>query len=62
MHFKSSLLTIMAIVGLNFSHGARAAEEISIPGTRQVEFVSKVNGHRYVLSVAMPFIPAPPGG
>jgi uncharacterized protein len=36
--------------------------EISIPNTRRIDFVSKVNGHRYSISVALPFVAAPAGG
>jgi uncharacterized protein len=36
--------------------------EVSIPNTRQIEFVSKVNGHRYSISVALPFGSAPAKG
>jgi predicted alpha/beta superfamily hydrolase len=36
--------------------------EVSIPNSRRVDFVSKVNGHRYSISVALPFEPAPARG
>lgn len=70
MPFKLSLLSVLVITGVNLTQDSRAAtksapesaHEISIPNTRQVEFVSKVNGHRYVISVAMPFMPAPAQG
>ena len=35
---------------------------ITIPNTRQVQFVSKLNGHRYAISVALPFAAAPAKG
>jgi len=36
--------------------------DVSIPNTRRLEFVSKVNGHRYSINVALPFEPAPERG
>jgi predicted alpha/beta superfamily hydrolase len=36
--------------------------EVSIPNTRRFEFTSKVNGHRYAISVSIPFIPVPAQG
>lgn len=36
--------------------------EVSVPNSRRVDFVSKINGHRYSIMVAMPFAPAPPKG
>lgn len=39
-----------------------AVAEVSIPNTRRVDFISKVNGHRYSIDVALPFKPAPPRG
>lgn len=39
-----------------------APAEISIPNTRRLGFVSKVNGHRYSISVALPFEPIPAKG
>jgi uncharacterized protein len=39
-----------------------AVAEVSVPNTRKVDFVSKVNGHRYSISVALPFEPAPAKG
>lgn len=36
--------------------------EVSIPNTRQFDFVSKVNGRRYSISVALPFEPPPSNG
>jgi predicted alpha/beta superfamily hydrolase len=36
--------------------------EVSIPNTRKVAFVSKVNGHAYAIQVALPFEPAPAKG
>lgn len=36
--------------------------EVSIPNTRKVDFVSKVNGHLYSIKVALPLEPAPPKG
>jgi predicted alpha/beta superfamily hydrolase len=44
-------------------HGAAPfPAEVSIPNTRRVDFVSKVNGHRYAISVALPFVRAPAKG
>jgi predicted alpha/beta superfamily hydrolase len=36
--------------------------EVSIPNTRRIDFVSKVNGHSYEIDVALPFEPAPAKG
>jgi uncharacterized protein len=36
--------------------------EVSIPNTRKIDFTSKINGHRYSISVGLPFAPAPPHG
>lgn len=36
--------------------------EVSIPNTRKLAFVSKVNGHSYAIQVALPFKPAPAKG
>jgi predicted alpha/beta superfamily hydrolase len=36
--------------------------EVAIPNTRKEGFVSKVNGHRYVLTVALPYTAAPAEG
>jgi ferri-bacillibactin esterase len=35
---------------------------ISIPNTRRIDFISKVNGHRYSISIALPFERAPARG
>jgi uncharacterized protein len=35
---------------------------VSIPNTRRFEFASKVNGHRYAVSVALPYEPCPEHG
>jgi predicted alpha/beta superfamily hydrolase len=35
---------------------------VSIPNTRLIDFVSKVNGHPYSISVALPWTPAPAKG
>jgi len=36
--------------------------EVSIPNSRRVEFVSTVNGHRYLINVALPNVPPPTAG
>jgi predicted alpha/beta superfamily hydrolase len=36
--------------------------EVSIPNTRRIDFVSKVNGHRYSIRMALPFQPVPAKG
>lgn len=36
--------------------------QVSIPNTRRLDFVSTINGHRYSISVAIPFEPVPAGG
>lgn len=36
--------------------------QVSIADTRQMTFVSKINGHRYVIDVALPDAPPPPQG
>lgn len=36
--------------------------EVSIANTRQLAFVSKVNGHAYAIQIALPFEPAPAKG
>jgi hypothetical protein len=41
---------------------ATGRPEVTIANSRRVEFVSKINGHRYVLSVALPFNKAPEKG
>jgi len=41
---------------------AAAGTPISVRKTQQMEFVSKVNGHRYSISVALPFEAAPAEG
>jgi hypothetical protein len=38
------------------------ASEVSIPNTRKISFISKVNGHRYSVTIALPFTPAPKEG
>jgi len=39
-----------------------SAGAVSIQNTRRVDFVSKVNGHRYSLQVSLPFKPVPAKG
>lgn len=39
-----------------------APAEVSIPNTRHLEFVSKLNGHRYAIDVALPSDPPPERG
>jgi hypothetical protein len=39
-----------------------SVSEVSIPNTRRFEFVSKVSGRRYAISVSIPFIPVPTRG
>jgi predicted alpha/beta superfamily hydrolase len=39
-----------------------SVSDVSIPNTRRFEFVSKVNGRRYAISVSMPFIRVPAQG
>jgi len=36
--------------------------DVAIPNTRRLEFVSKINRHRYLITVALPFEPAPNKG
>lgn len=36
--------------------------DVSLPNTRRIEFVSRVNGHRYSINVALPFEPPPRHG
>jgi len=36
--------------------------DVSIPDTRRMVFVSKVNGHTYEIDVALPDVPPPPAG
>ncbi len=56
------LLGILVGVCTGEAHGASAPNEVSIPNTRRFEFTSKVNAHRYAVSVALPNVPcAPPG-
>lgn len=38
------------------------AQPVSIPNTRRINFVSRVNGHEYSISVALPWVPAPESG
>src|SRR5258707_1011557 len=38
------------------------AAEVSIPNTRRIDFVSQVNGHKYAITIALPFTPAPKAG
>lgn len=42
--------------------GLAQSAPLSIPNTRREQFVSKVNGHRYAISVALPFIATPAKG
>ena len=36
--------------------------QVSIPNTRRLDIVSKINGHRYAISLALPFEAPPPKG
>ncbi|HWE44828.1 MAG TPA: alpha/beta hydrolase-fold protein [Caulobacteraceae bacterium] len=36
--------------------------EVSLPDTRRIAFVSKVNGHGYSIDVSLPPVPPPPNG
>ena len=36
--------------------------EVSIPDTRRIAFVSRINGHSYSIDVALPEVPPPPKG
>jgi len=38
------------------------AGEVTLANTKRIEFVSKVNGHRYAINVAVPYGPPPPKG
>lgn len=74
----ASLLAAAALLALALpaaarqvpAHAARQAThaigrlpaEVSIPNTRHLEFVSRVNGRRYAINVALPFDPPPPEG
>jgi predicted alpha/beta superfamily hydrolase len=70
----ASLLSAVALLALGLPAAAQGSApsaaaavrplpaEVSIPNTRHLEFVSKVNGHRYALDVALPFDPAPAKG
>jgi hypothetical protein len=63
-----ALAVVAALPGAASARPARAAPaavapaEVSIPNTRRVAFVSKVNGHSYSISVALPSDPAPAKG
>lgn len=49
-------------VATHEANGADAPSDVSIPNTRRFEFASKINAHRYAVSVALPDVPcAPPG-
>jgi len=41
---------------------AASVSEVSIPNTHRINFISKVNGHRYSMNVALPFGPVPSKG
>jgi len=62
--FVLVVLVAMAVVapnGWTDSPGLAASPtrplpgEVSIPNSRRVDFISRVNGHRYSISIAMPF-------
>src|SRR5882672_11166036 len=40
----------------------RPVAEVFIPNSRRIAITSKVNGHRYSIRVALPFVPAPSTG
>lgn len=46
----------------SLSLAAHRGAVVTIPNTQFLEFISRVNGHRYQISVALPFIKAPPKG
>jgi predicted alpha/beta superfamily hydrolase len=56
-------LTLLALSGASAPAAPTSggAEEV-IPNTRSFDFVSKINGHRYRISVALPFTAAPRKG
>jgi predicted alpha/beta superfamily hydrolase len=58
-----SLISISALAYLGLAWGGptttRVAAQVSIPGTRRIEFVSRVNGHLYEITLAFPFTRAP---
>jgi predicted alpha/beta superfamily hydrolase len=62
-----ALLFLAVTLAATAAHGASAGPEafpaqVSIPKTRRLEVVSKVNGHRYAISIALPFERPPPEG
>ena len=47
---------------LSAAAAANHSSEVFIANTRRMTFVSKVNGHRYSIDVALPDVPPPAGG
>jgi predicted alpha/beta superfamily hydrolase len=68
--FGLTLLALLLLVlAATIPSAARAKEadsrppaEVSIPNSRQIELVSKVNGQRYTISIALPFANMPGKG
>lgn len=71
-HHRSGLIALTALAAVLMAPAAATAApatatvaapaQFSIPNTRVESFVSKVNGHRYSIMVALPTDPAPAGG
>lgn len=58
---KAVLVAAAMLLGAA-GHAVAAPAQTSIPNSRHIEFVSKVNGARYAIDVALPQAPAPAGG
>jgi predicted alpha/beta superfamily hydrolase len=69
-YVQASLVTLVALAFAapcwaalpEGSSYANRTDEISIPNSRRVDFTSRVNGQRYSIMIAMPFVPPPPNG
>lgn len=56
------ILSAALAVGAAPALAQAAPAQTTIPNTRHIEFVSKVNGARYAIDVALPLTPPPPQG
>lgn len=60
--FTLSLGMLIATPALAGDDGQIWPAEVSIPNTRQIKFISQINGEPYTLFVSIPFIPPPAKG
>ena len=47
---------------LSAAAAANHPADVAVPDSRRMEFVSRINGHRYAIDVALPDVPPPPTG